>query len=260
MMRGYKWGWLLMVLPYWAPMAMADSAASGVAAPVKVPSVRNPAVAATVANGVAAPPRPVYPVAASAVGPAPSPEEDYQAAIKADQAENLVDAGRLYMRAAQRGHAAAQARVAYGLRYAGADKEAFEWFRKAAEQGNAFGQMGLSTMYAESGVPGTQDFAEARKWLSLAADQGEKNAISMMANTYIVGGMGLDDNARNSPEALAWIKRATDIDDPAALKALASAYRSGQYGLAVDTKQADELDAKAKKILGIVDKKKKKTR
>lgn len=241
MMRKYKWVWLLMALPYGAPVVMAGPAASGVAAPQ----------------------RSLYPAAAaaSAVGVVPSPEEDYQAAIKADEAENLVDAGRLYLRAAQRGHAAAQARVAYGLRYAGADKEAFEWFRKAAEQGNAFGQMGLATMYAESGVPGVQDFAEARKWLSLAADQGEKKAIAMMAGAYINGGMGLDENARNSSEALAWIKRAADIDNVIALKALANAYRSGQYGLAVDTKQADVLDAKVKKLLGTEDKKKtKKTR
>jgi len=238
MMRGYKWGLLLVVLPYWAPAAGAEPAASGVAASQ----------------------RQLYPLPASGVESTQSPEEDYQAALKADGAGNMVDAGRLYLRAAKGGHAAAQVIVAIGLRYASADKEAVEWFRKSAEQGNALGQLGLSTMYAlgEGGLK--QDFAEARKWVTRAADQGNKQAIGIMADAYINGKLGIDENARNSPDALAWIKRAADVDDVPALKALAGAYRSGQYGLAADPKQADALDAKVRKLLGIVEQKKRKMR
>ncbi len=240
MMHGHKWGWLLVVLPCWVSMAVAEPAASGVAAPQRL----------------------LYPpleASASAVGSIPSPEEDYQAALKADNAGDMVDAGRLFMRAAKAGHAAAQAYVALGLRTGTADKQAFEFFRKSAEQGNALGQLGLGTMYAESGVV-PQDFGEARKWIGRAADQGDKKAISIMAGAYISGEFGLDETARNSPEALAWIKRAVAIDDATAIRALASAYRSGKFGLEVDTKQADDLDAKANKLLGIEVKKKKKTR
>lgn len=244
MMRGYKWGWLLVILPCCVPVAMADSTVKGAAA----------------ASGVAAPQQLLYPLPASGVEPATTPEEDYQAAMKADKAGDMVDAGRLFLRAAQRGHAEAQAIVAIGLRYASADKEAVEWFRKAAEQGNANGQIGLSTMYAlgEGGLK--QDFAEARKWVIKAADQGNKQAIGIMADAYVKGKLGLDENARNSPEALAWIKRAADVDDVPALNVLAAAYRSGQYGLAADPKQADELEAKVKKLLGVKDVKKKRTR
>lgn len=267
MMRKYNWVFLFMVSPYWMSVAVAAPAASGVAATAQkapkipsVPNVRNPATAAPVTSGDTASQRSLYPKTSAASGVAPSPEEDYQAALKADLAGDMVDSGRLYMRAAKRGHAHAQAQVAYGLRYAGEDQEALVWFRKAAEQGNAFGQLGLSTMYAESGVPGIkQDFAEARKWLILAAEQGEVKAIATMANAYINGGLGLDENARNSPEALVWIKRGADINLIPALKALASAYRAGQYGLEADPKQADELDAKVKTLLG-QDQKKKSTK
>ena len=239
MMRGYKWGWLFVVLSCWTPVAGAEPAASGVAAPQRL----------------------LYPLPASGVESTQTPEEDYQAALKADAAGDLVDSGRLYLRAAKGGHAAAQAIIAIGLRYASADKEAVEWFRKSAEQGNAIGQIGLSTMYAmgEGGLK--QDFAEARKWVIRAADQGNKQAIGIMADAYINGKLGLDENARNSPDALAWIKRAADVDDVPALRALAAAYRSGQYGLAADPKQADELDAKVGKLTGKKEeKKKKKTR
>lgn len=237
MMREYNW-LLLMVLLYWAPVAVAAPAASGVADPQ----------------------RSLYPKLGAVSGVIPSPEEDYQAARKADEAGDMVDSGRLYMRAALRGHAAAQAQVAYGLRYAGSDKTAAEFFRKAAEQGNILGQLGLAVMYANGEGELKQDFAEARKWYTMAADQGDPTAISIMAGAYINGSLGIDESARNGPDALAWIKRAADTNDIAALKVLAGAYRAGQYGLEADPKQADALDAKIKKLLGIEDKKKKKIR
>lgn len=240
-MRGYKRGLLLLVLSCWVPVAVADPAASGAPEPVYD------------LYGFAKP--------ASAVKAAPSPEEDYQAALKADRADEMVDAARLYRRAAGRGHAAAQVKVAETLWQGSAKKEAAEYFRKAAEQGNAEGQLGLAMMYMADQVEFKwemkQDLVEARKWLVLAADQGNKQAIITLAGAYITGGMGLDENARNSPEALAWIKRAADVDDFPAVKELASAYRSGKYGLAVDSELADELDDKAKKLGGVVESKKK---
>lgn len=228
-MRGYKCGMLLMALSCWASIAVAAPAASGVAAP-----------------------------AAVAI---PSPEEDYQAAINADNRGDMMEAGRLYLRAAERGHAAAQADFAIGLRNASMHKSAFEFFRKSAEQGNTLGMRGLAAMYAESGVAVVaQDLAEARKWYTRAADAGDTNAIYVMADAYINGTLGLGEAERDSPEALSWIKRSADIDQPAAMQALADAYRAGKLGLVADPKQADEWVAKMNKVLGIVEKKKKKER
>ena len=265
-MRGFKWGGSLLMLLCWVSVTTAEPAASGVveSAVSGVSVSAASGVAEPAASGVSAPQRSIYPLPdapASGVGsaPTPTPEEDYQAALKADNAGNLVDAGRLFLRAAKAGHAGAQAFVALGLRTGSADQAAFEYFRKAAEQGNVLGQIGLGTMYAESGVV-PQDFVEARKWYGRAADQGDKQAIHIMADAYISGKYGLDEAARNSPEALDWIKRAVAIEDANAIRALAKAYRAGQFGLAVEPKQADELDAKADKLLGKEEKKTKKKR
>lgn len=226
MMRGYKCGLLLILLPCWVPMAVADPAVSG--------------------------------VAASAVKAIPSPEEDYQAAIKADKAGEVVEAVKLFKRAADRGHAAAQLEVGEIIKYGSGFKMAVEYYHKSAEQGYAAGQLGLGLVYTEPGV--YQDFAEARKWVILAADQEYAPAIHEMARSYILGGMGLDENARSGPDALKWIKRAADIKYPLAIQTLADAYRLGKYGLEIDLKQAGEWDAKYKEAAGIKNVKKKSTK
>ena len=54
-------------------------------------------------------------------------------------------------------------------------KEAVEWFRKAAEQGEAHAQFMLGMCYF-NGVGITQDKTEAVKWLQKAAKQGHEGA------------------------------------------------------------------------------------
>lgn len=226
-MRGSGCGLLLVALSCWVPMPVAAA---------------DPAVSAG---------------AASAVEAARSPEEDYRLGMKFKEEDSLPDAIRLFMRAAQHGHAAAQAEAADILETGSAFKPALELWRKSAEQGYAPGQFGLGMMYAAIDRDEVkQDFIEARKWVTLAANQGYAPAIHLLADAYLNGRIGLGADAQSSPEALAWIKRAADIDHVPAIQALASAYRSGRYGLAVDPAQADALDAKAKKILGIKEEKK----
>lgn len=228
MMRGYKCGLLLMVLSCWVAAAVADPAASA--------------------------------VAASAVKAIPSPEEDYQEAIKADKAGELLEAGILFRRAAERGHAAAQAEIAAKFEYATAYKEALEFYRKSAEQGNAAGQFGLGLTYAMGNPEVKQDLVEARKWIVLAANQGYPSAINMLAEAYMKGGLGLDEKVRSGPDAAVWIKRAAEINYVPAIRALIRAYRSGQYGLEVDPKQANDLESSKKGLLGIREEKRKKPR
>ena len=57
--------------------------------------------------------------------------------------------------------------------------EAFQWYRKAAEQGYAEAQnnLGLAYFYGE-GV--TKDYAEAVKWLRKAVEQGYADAIEAL--------------------------------------------------------------------------------
>ena len=182
-----------------------------------------------------------------------TPAQDYDEALKLFTKGGTMEALQLLKRAADAGHAAAQARYAYILERGHSWEEAVEYYRKSAAQGDMNGQYGLGSVYAlGEAVP--QDFAEARKWLTLAAEQEQELAVATIAEAYIKGKMGLDEAARQSPEALAWIRRGAGHDQLPALDALAAAYRSGQFGLAADPEQADVIVAKTNKMRGIVTK------
>jgi TPR repeat protein len=58
-------------------------------------------------------------------------------------------------------------------------REAAEWFRKAAEQGEAAAQSWLGSMYSHGrGLP--QDYEEAAKWFRKAAEQGHAEAKELL--------------------------------------------------------------------------------
>ena len=66
------------------------------------------------------------------------------------------------------------------------DKEAFKWYRLAAEQGHASAQNNLALMYTYGlGVP--KDFKTAFKWFALSAEQGDVRAQSSLAGMYASG-------------------------------------------------------------------------
>lgn len=249
MMRKWKFGLCLMVLPYCVPVAVADTAASGVVAASGVHVVSPFAASSPSAKSIAE---------AIKAGTA-TPEQYFDAADKADKADDMITATQLYRAAADGGHAIAQVRIAVILYDSGFYGKALEFYRKAAEQGNADGMYGVGVI-AMGGEMGEKDFAEARKWFTQAAEQGHLPSLQKLADAYRRGGLGLDEAARSGPEALSWIKRAADADYLPAVKALADAYRSGKYGLAADPKQADDLDAKVKRLEGQKEVKQKKKR
>lgn len=220
-MRGYKCGLLFLAMSCWVPVAVAADPAAGVGA---------------------------TPVAKKAI---PSPEEDYRAAKQAEKDDDLMEKGILLRRAADRGHAQAQAEVCDMLGYATAWEKALDYCRKSAEQENAGGQLALGLMYANGNPAVKVDFVEARKWITLSAEQGNEYAIIMLANSYIDGGLGLSAKERDGPDALKWVKRGADINHPAAVKALLSAYQTGKYGLAADPGQIKALEAQSNRLFGI---------
>ena len=55
------------------------------------------------------------------------------------------------------------------------DVEAFKWFRRAAEQGDAPAQNHIGVCY-DNGRGVTKDFVEAYKWFNLASVRGHENA------------------------------------------------------------------------------------
>lgn len=174
----------------------------------------------------------------------------YDAGTKAYNEGDVAAAMSFLKPAADAGHAPSQALLAFILDKSLFYEEAVAYYRKAVEQANAEGQYGLGVMYSEgSGVK--QDLGEARRLITSAAAQGHKQAINVIAQSYINGGLGLDEASRQGPEALAWIKRSADNDDLPSIDALAAAYTSGQYGLAPDPKKAEALIAKANKLRGI---------
>lgn len=191
----------------------------------------------------------VAPDQAFAAPSLPSAEQNYVAAVEAQDRADLMTAMSLFQRAADVGHAAAQASYAAILHRGQALEEAFKYYERSATQGNKDGQYGLGTLYfAGEGVP--QNFTEARKWFSRAAMQQHIFAANFMADFYISDRMGLSATERESPAALQWIKQAAGNDYLPALDALADAYRFGQFEMSVNTDQADEISARAVKIRG----------
>ena len=228
MMREWKFGLWLIVLSCCVPMAFAEPAG-------KVPagSTKEDKAPVDVSRWRDAP-------ASLVMGAHTTPEEDYDAAVKADGKGDAMGALKLYKRAADGGHAKAQVQTAFILSKSGYMEDAVSYYRKAAEQGNVDGQFGLGTSYA-GGEGVKKDLIEARKWITLAAKQGHIEAISVMADAYIEGGLGLDDAVLQGAEALNWIRLAADNNYHKAIIALIDAYSAGKYGLAPDPEKAKEL-------------------
>jgi TPR repeat protein len=72
----------------------------------------------------------------------------------------------------------------YGLGVSKDETEAVKWYRKSAEQGNAFGQNNLGAMY-EYGNGVNKDILKAVSWYRKAAEQGHNGAIeNLKRNGY----------------------------------------------------------------------------
>lgn len=179
-----------------------------------------------------------------------SPDDDYRTGARMYEVGDMLGAMPIIKKAADAGHAAAQAMYAHMILAGGSgDEEALDYFRKSAEQGNADGQLGLGSMYA-SGEGVKRDLAEGRKWVTKAAEQGQPSAINEMALAYIGGGLGIAPEARTGEEALRWIRAAAENNFLIAIRELVKAYRLGEYGLKADPKQAEEWAARERKVTG----------
>ena len=88
---------------------------------------------------------------------------------------------------------------------------AMRLIRPLADQGNAYAQYELGSMYVNGqGVP--EDYAEAAKWFRLAADQGNAKAQFGLGLMYY-NGRGV---VQNYAEAMKWYRRAADQNFSAA--------------------------------------------
>jgi TPR repeat protein len=173
-----------------------------------------------------------------------APEDDYRTGERAYQTGDVSGAMQALRRAADAGHAPAQVLLADILDKAEFNEEAVVYYRKAASQGNADGEFGLGNMYA-SGEGVDRNLAEARNWYTRAAGKNHPQAINVLAQAYMRGGLDIADKDRGTEQAANWIKRAAGNNYLPAIDYLAKAYRTGAPGLAVDIKQAEVLEARA---------------
>ncbi len=152
-----------------------------------------------------------------------------------------------YRKAAEGGNAQGQANlgVMYEHGHGGLsqdDGEAVKWYRKAADQGNADGQAYLGDMY-EHGKGGlTQDKREAVKWYRKAAEQGNADGQIYLGLMYEKGEGVM---AQDYGEAVKWYRKAAEQGSAAGQAYLGDMYERGKGGLAKNKTEAVNLYRKA---------------
>lgn len=177
--------------------------------------------------------------------------EDFAEGSKAYLTGDVVGSMPVLRRAADAGYAPAQVMLGDILDKSEFDEEAVVYFRKAADQGSADGQFGLGSMYA-AGEGVKKDLVVARRWITLAAEQGQKQAVGMMAQAFIGGQLGVSEPERQGDDARRWIRQAADLNYLPAVDALVLAYRNGAFGLAPDAAEAAKWQAKANELRNIL--------
>lgn len=180
-------------------------------------------------------------------------QEDFVNGYAAYQEGDLIRAMSLLKKAADDGHAAAQAGFAYILDKSDEDEEAVRYYRLSAEQGHVDGMYGLGSMYL-MGEGVAQDLAEARKWIEKAAAGGGEQAIRVLAEGYAHGGLGLSDAERTSERGAPWIKLAAEQGYLPMMEFLASLYEKGGMGLQPNAEEAAKLRARIAAADGSKDK------
>jgi TPR repeat protein len=121
---------------------------------------------------------------------------NFEAGLKAVDANNMQQAFKDFMLSAKEGHTFAQFNVALmyeqGLGIGKNEKEAVFWYAKSALQGNSAAQFNLGVLY-ENGRGTPIDFAKANEWYRKAAVQGDGLAIGNLGMLYIRG-QGVKEN------------------------------------------------------------------
>ena len=143
---------------------------------------------------------------------------------------------------------------AYGAYAKGDYATAYRLWKAEAEQGDAYAQFNLGTLYRD-GVNVTQDDKQAVYWFRKAADQGNINAQYNLAWMYQKG----RGHAQNDDEAVYWFRKAAAQGDTDAQVYLGWMYRNGR-GVRQDfneavrlyTKTADLGDKVAQYNLGLM--------
>jgi len=136
-------------------------------------------------------------------------EEDYQKGYEAQGRGDFMVAMPLLKSAADQGYAPAQALYGEMLDAAESNEDAVSYFMKAAEQGNARGQLGLAKMYgAAKGIK--LDNEKASYWLMKAAEQDYFEALKVIVGAYHNGTYGFKVDPEQAKAWEARLKVASD--------------------------------------------------
>ncbi|MDR0812345.1 MAG: sel1 repeat family protein [Paludibacter sp.] len=139
---------------------------------------------------------------------------------------DYVQAYEWWLKAADQGNLSAQGNIGVmyhnGKGVAQDYQEAVKWYRKAAEQGDAFAQNCLGICYY-FGNSVKQDYKEAVKWFRKAAEQGYSESQNRLGSCYFKGtGVTLNYN-----EAAKWYRQAAEFGHMDAQHNLGVCYQNG---------------------------------
>ncbi|KAF9966534.1 hypothetical protein BGZ73_000980, partial [Actinomortierella ambigua] len=163
-----------------------------------------------------------------------------------------------YFKAAEQGQTQAQNNLGWmyqdGKGVAQDDAKAVDWYRLAAEQGDAKAQGNLGLMY-EIGRGLHQDDLKAVEWYRLAAEQGNSTAQTNLGWMY-QSGRGL---APDEVKAAGWYRKAAEQNNPVAQANLGWMYLHGKGVPQSDSKAfscfqeaAEQGNASALNNLGVM--------
>lgn len=156
----------------------------------------------------------------SAVGNCQSLDEAHAAMKRRDYPAAI----RAYLNASEHSVAQNNLGVIYrdGLGVARNDTGAVLWFRRSAEQGDAYGQHNLGRMYSENGGASKSD-SIAIDWFRKSAEQGYPPAQAQLGYRY-ARGLGVE---KNDTLALSWFLKSANQGDALAQSAVGAIYADG---------------------------------
>lgn len=111
-------------------------------------------------------------------------------------------------------------------------KLAFDWYLKAAEQGNTTAQW-LIAVFLDAGVDVQQDYAAAAIWYRRAAEKGDAEAQYGLGDLYFYG-RGVE---QDSSEAFRWMLKSATGGNAMAQFQVAGSYECGD-GVAANPSEA----------------------
>jgi len=151
-----------------------------------------------------------------------------------------------FRRAAENGSAYGLENVARAYRYGeGVKKDmakAMEYYERAVEAGRCMGAYKMAKLYVDNRA--TKDWGiQAVRWYTRAAEQDEVRAMIALANLYRITGGGIASDAKKEFE---WLSKAANLGDMTAQYRVGKMYERGR-GVKQDYEQAVKWYSASKK-------------